>query len=103
MTDQVLRVRELRGAVQGISLSQHAASGAIFAALIAALWVLHYLVTTRYGIFDSNSIILLKYVTGQEHNLQIGSEATFVIMTRFISAFGLSWAPITILIALVRK
>ena len=84
------------------SLSRHAASGAILASLIGTLWVLHYLVTTVYGLYGVASS-LLDYVVGAEHNLDVfGSEALFVIVTRFLIAFGLSWAPITTLIAVIR-
>jgi len=47
---------------------------------------------------------LLGYVTGQAYNLEtFGSSALFVVVTRFVIAFGLSWTPVTFLIAIVRR
>jgi hypothetical protein len=84
------------------SLSRHAASGALFASLIGTIWVLHYLVTTVYGLYGVGSP-LLEYVIGTDHNLEVfGSEALFVVVTRFLVAFGVSWLPITVVIATVR-
>jgi len=89
------------------SLSNHAGSGAIFSSLIGILWVLHYLLTTQYGVSMYGGVIgssLLEYVVGTAHNLDVfGSEALFVVVTRFLIAFGLSWAPVTALIAAIRK
>jgi hypothetical protein len=84
------------------SLSQHASSGAILATLIGVLWVLGYLVSASCcGPYGSQ---VLSYVTGKSINLgAFGSEALFVVITRFMIAFGLSWLPITLSIAIVRK
>ena len=92
------------------SLSRHMASGALFASLIGAIWVLRYLITTTYGmtpttIFGTtySSPLVWEYVIGTQHNLkEFGSEALFVVVTRFLVAFGVSWSPITVVIATFR-
>ena len=85
------------------SLSKHAGSCAIIAALIATLWVMEYVLTTVYG-YGGFGSPLLEYVTGQAHNMEtFGSEAAFVITTRFVLAFGFSWFTTTLIIATIRK
>jgi hypothetical protein len=79
-----------------------ALSGAVIASLIGTLWVLHYLLTTTYGLMMAGTP-LLNYVLGQAHNLEVfGAEATFVVISRFLIAFGLSWAPLTAIIGAIR-
>lgn len=83
------------------SISSHAGSGAVISALIASMWVLHYLFTTVFGFLYHS---MWEYVTGQAFNLETaGAEALFVVVTRFLLAFGISWAPVTFLVALIRK
>jgi hypothetical protein len=93
---------------KNFSISRHAGSGAVVAAFLGALWVLHYLATTQYGfstaIFGGTGVVgfsLLEYTLGAAHNLdQFGNEAVFVVLTRFILVFGFSWLPSAALIAL---
>jgi hypothetical protein len=53
---------------KNFSISRHAGSGAVVAAFLGALWVLHYLATTQYGfstaIFGGTGVVgfsLLEY------------------------------------------
>jgi hypothetical protein len=90
------------------SLSRHTGAGALLASLLGALWVLHYLFTTQYGVTTAYvgtiSYSLGEYVLGSAHNLgEFGSEALFIVFTRFLLAFAFSWPPLTMLIALVRR
>ena len=53
--------------------------------------------TTFYGVFG-----MFQYVIGTAHHLEVfSSEALFVVVTRFLVAFGLSWFPITEVIATI--
>jgi hypothetical protein len=84
---------------KGFSMSRHALAGASIAVVIAACWILLYLKDTIYG-FDS----LFDIVLGKEHGIGAdGAEALFVIAARFIIGFSLSWAPITAVIAALRR
>ncbi len=79
--------------------NNHAAAGAALAAFLAALWVLQYAATTGYGT-SLYRISLLSYVLGQAYDL--GGSATsllVVIVTRFVLAFGMTWLPLTALLA----
>jgi len=96
-----------RGAPQAtdapLSLSRHAGAGAILAAGIGALWVAHYLVTTQYG-YTLFGTSIFQYVIGISHGIgEKAAEALFVVVTRFLLAFGLAWGPLTLLIALVSR
>lgn len=87
------------------SLSKHALSGALGASLVATLWIFHYLITTAQSTgFPSlpYTIPLWKYVVGSAYNLEFAQEALFVVVTRFLMGFGVSWLPITTIIAAVR-
>lgn len=101
MTEEILEVKDVNVAKKKFSLGQHAASGAIFAALIGAVWVAQYLVATRFGVGFISGNQILDYVMGQAFNLETSPEALFVVMTRFILAFGFSWAPITLVITIL--
>ncbi len=89
---------------QGVSPS---AASAAFASLIGTLWVLQYLFTTVYGYSSfglSPSTSLWEYVYGIAHNLDVfGSEALFVVATRFLIAFGLCWGPLFALVAATKR
>ncbi len=85
------------------SLSDHAGSGAIISCMIGSIWVLQYLFSTMITTYFPPSIIW-EYVSGQDYNLgSMSEEALFIVVTRFLLAFSISWAPITFLIALIRK
>jgi|GEM_PF-7078756 len=66
------------------------------AAFVGAIWVAHYLLTTQIGgvYFGTR---LLDFVTGAEFNMQgnNGSDALFVVVTRFMLATACLWMPIT--------
>lgn len=82
-----------------VRMANYSIVGAMFASLIGAFWVLNYL----------NSIAILyaplvEYVTGATFGASTAFQSTetlFVMVARFILAFGFSWTPITLLIALL--
>jgi len=85
------------------SLSRHALSGALFAALVGAIWVQNYLAMTVADRYSWVKTPVLDYVTGAAHNLEeMAVEALFIVVARFLLAFGFSWLPLTALIAGVR-
>ncbi len=69
------------------------------------------MITTQIGIsatiFGGKGLIgssLLEYVTGQAYNMETyATEAAFVVITRFLLAFGFAWAPVTFVVAVIRK
>jgi hypothetical protein len=75
----------------GLSVGETAVLGAMVAAILAALWVLVYLVSRE--VFNGG--VLLEYVIGtkQSHPGFQSTEPMFVILSRFILAFGLTWGP----------
>ena len=84
-------------------MSQHAGAGAVIAALIGTLWVLQYLLNTQYGYMGTGHS-LMQYVTSDAHNItEFASEASFIITARFLIAFGISWAPVTAIIAIIKR
>jgi len=82
-------------------MSRHALAGATIAVLLAVSWVIEYLASTVYGIGGfGNSLFAI--VLGQEHGIGTdGAEALLVVVSRFIIGFGLSWGPITAIMAAV--
>jgi len=85
-----------------LNLSKNAPIGAMIASLLGALWVINYLtsfVTSYAGIPVSS---LLDYVIGATSGSSaITVEMLFVVVARFIIAFGVSWGPITFLVSLI--
>ena len=88
-----------------LSLSRHAAAGAVVAAACAALWVAHYLLTTTYGYLGLGlSSPLSFFVLGLDHGMgEKGAEALFVVVTRFALAFGVCWGPAAALLDLLER
>jgi hypothetical protein len=85
----------------GFSMSRHALAGATIAAFLAIPWVLYYLYATTRGMGAGESYLAV--VLGMAGGMEAyASEAIFVVLTRFILIFGLFWAPITALIALIK-
>jgi len=73
---------------------KHIWTGAMIATGLGALAALAYLVTTA-TMFSNNS--MLSFVIGTNHNMEeLASEALFVVFTRFILVFSLTWAPATL-------
>ncbi len=86
------------------NLGRHAASGAVAAAMVGALWVMHYLLTATYG-HTTDTVVgridvpipLWEYIVGQYSNLgAFAAEALFIVVTRFLLAFSVSWAVLTV-------
>jgi threonine/homoserine efflux transporter RhtA len=98
-------IRKVHG--RRFSLGRHAASGAMVAVLAGTLWALYYLLTVQYGRnlgqFGFAGDSLWGYVIGKSLNLNGGGDLLFIVVTRFIVAFGLLWLPATALIAAVRR
>lgn len=85
------------------SAASHVLTGAAIAAFVAAIWVIHYLVTTSYGSYYGGSS-LLSIVLGEEHGIGAdGAEALFVIGARFLLVSGLAWLPASAVVAAVRR
>lgn len=92
------------------------AIGASLAVFISTLWILAYLWTTTIttslellsepltGSSGLGTFILLEYVVGVPLDRlgEMASEVLFVIVSRFILGFGLSWLPLTIVVAWIR-
>ena len=92
---------ELKPNTRGFSMSRHALAGATIAAFLAIPWVVYYLFSTTRGMAGGESYLAV--VLGMAGGMEAyASEAIFAVLTRFILVFGLSWAPITALIALIK-
>ena len=69
------------------SMSKHALTGATISAFLAAIWVVQYLESTYQAqVIEASA-----------------AEALLIVVSRFIIGFGLSWGPITAIIAAVRR
>lgn len=95
---EILEILEEQNEIREFSISKHAGSGAIIAAMIASLWVLQYLVSA------GTILPYWQWVTEIRNTQGLGlTEALFIIVARFLVAFGITWAPITVIISIIRK
>ena len=78
------------------------AVGAMIAALLAATWVLEYLVVTSYGNAFSGTR-LLRYVLGQEYGAFADTETLTVCILRYLIGYSLLWPVTTAIVILFRK
>ncbi|HJL69574.1 MAG TPA: hypothetical protein QGI30_01780 [Anaerolineales bacterium] len=84
-------------------LSQNAAAGAVLAAFFAALWVIDYTMNTSWGERGGYSTPIIDFVLGREYGMDEGALGILiVVVTRFIIAFGITWAPLTAAIGWVK-
>ena len=82
-----------------IGLSLIAAS---LAALMGAVWVLQYLLSTQFG-GRFYGTALMDFVRGEAFDLEgKGSDALFVVVTRFVLATACLWLPITAALLFLR-
>ena len=78
--------------------------GAAYSAFMATFAVIHYLLTTQYFSYVFGGQSLLSYTTGTVTNLDIfGPAAIFVVITRFMIVFGLTWLPLSYIAGIRRK
>ncbi len=66
------------------------------AALVGIAWAWEYLITVGAG-YTFNNALLWKYVAGEAYNLENASEALFVVFTRFLFAFVITWGLFALL------
>ncbi|MEN6580328.1 MAG: hypothetical protein ABFD05_06815 [Anaerolineaceae bacterium] len=88
---------------QSLYLAKYSATGAMIACMLATFTVIEYLLATviKYLYIENGN--LMSYVFGSNYGMEdIASESLFVVIARFIIVFGLSWLPITTIIAWVR-
>lgn len=89
-----------------LNLSKCAVEGAMIACFLAWIAVIHYLTTTSFGynIMGFHGQTIMSYVMGTNHNMdEFATEALFVVITRFVLVFCMTWLPITTILAKRKK
>lgn len=82
-----------------VKIAHAAVIAASIAALIASVWVYVYLANTVYAYPTLFRIVLGQdFAIGTYEEIQVSLEL-FVISARFMLAFGVSWLPLTFIVA----
>jgi len=76
---------------------------AVIAAFLGALSVIPYLIFTVYGLGGFGDS-MMDIVLAREFGIGAdGAEPLFVVVTRFILVFGILWAPLTLVIGIIKN
>lgn len=77
---------------------------AVIAAFLGAISIVPYLLFTVYGTGIYATDTMMDFVLAREFGVGAdGAESLFVVVTRFILVFGISWAPLTLVVGIIKN